>query len=253
MRMRAAFLFGLALVASSAWAAKYNLSQSQNYHSTLSQVSANDTVCFSDGNCFKILGVLGEGNTSKIFEIPGGRALRVALTPADERILRTFYDGYKALKRYGVATVTLDITNSNPSSYLIVEKIEILFSLEDFTHTNKARLLPEQRKQVESELLDFAESTWAFSSISDGHGGNIVYTDKGWKLIDWMSGHKLAQSTQSKTIFGSSPSNNFSLNPTSRIVTGIPTHLFDEIIERILVRRIEEGLPRRHCEELLYD
>ena len=185
----------------------------------LLHVKPGDVLDMGDGHKFKILKALGHGNTNMIFETNDHQALRVPLSRGKFRHdllyrewIEDYYKGAKVLDGSDIPIPHLNFTASDASGrYLIGEKIQgASFSIGEFIEKSPKDLglTPAEYKKIDGELTAFARKTWQFKYIQDAHDGQVVWTKKGWVLMDFASSFELAEpgdaEAASRTIFNDS-------------------------------------------------
>lgn len=161
----------------------------------------------------KILRFLGNGNTSVIYEIEGGRAIRLAkgegltdLGPTYDAYLLWFAEGAERVERTETPIVKVFHEESWKERYLIVEALEPptgiseLYSLEDLVRGNVRD--PALKKRMTTELLDdFAPKTWQLRHVADMRTDQLLYTKRGWIIADLSSTVRMAKTARDATLF----------------------------------------------------
>lgn len=159
----------------------------------------------------KVIGRLGNGETTLIYEIEDPRtkkrhALRLPRgselyrnTPYDA-FIEYYWRGYQALLPYEIPVLALDLNLSQPPRYLIVEKMIGQKTLEEFLSDQS---LKGQRLGVEppESLIAFARKLWKLRKVGDMHTGQIALTEKGWILFDYNDVVLPASSHQDANLF----------------------------------------------------
>src|SRR5262249_20290928 len=107
------------------------------------ELAVGDTIVFGDGKPFTFKGFIGKGNTTALLDVGNGVALRVPLhtrklddplnpQPLPVRdYLKKFLDGYEGLKGTEVPCVGVLTDESRPDQYVVVQKLDVKFTLED--------------------------------------------------------------------------------------------------------------------------
>ncbi|MBI3544668.1 MAG: hypothetical protein HY075_15460 [Deltaproteobacteria bacterium] len=202
------------VLSADAWAAKSYLLfsapgvQSATYDADVAALQAGDEVVFSNGSRFEVKAVLGKGNTARILDVGGGKALRIPLksgrfdkTMSYMDYVDAFLEGYKTLKEREAPVVETYVDESLPREYVVVEALSVKFTYDDFI-TGKVKLSEEQATKVQDDFIEFARKTWGFSIVGDQHTEQVVYTaDKGWLFLDFDARNKTASSFRHGTIF----------------------------------------------------
>jgi hypothetical protein len=156
---------------------------------------------------------LGSGNTTYIFEIGEDRALRLpkgeGLSPvgvAYAGFMQWFYEGSAKVEATETPIVKVYREESIADRYLVVEKLipdpslGQTYSLEDLV---KGRITdPTVATRLERELLeDFAPKTWALRFVSDMRSEQILYTSRGWMMVDLSQKVLFAKTPGDATLF----------------------------------------------------
>lgn len=156
---------------------------------------------------------LGNGNTSVIYDIGDGRAIRLPrgdglspLGPAYSAYIYWFAEGAEHVSETEAPIVKVYSRESAKERYLIVEKlsppkgVDTLYSLEDLVKGRvKGKKLAEK---MTAELLDdFAPATWQLRFVADMRSDQILYTSRGWLIADLSSTVKFAREVRDATLF----------------------------------------------------
>ncbi len=196
--------------------------QVEGYDEIVGKVGAGDVLVFSDGKEFTIKKKLGSGNTTAIFEVAGDLALRIPLRAGNfhqglswESVLDardhgaiflpyTFYitafiKGQKLLSEHAVKVVKMD--RYLEAEYAVVEEVAALFTLKSYLEESRG-LMPEgRRNNIDSELIEWIKSAALLSEIGDFHREQLLYTDEGWKLIDFTGDVRASVSQRDTSLF----------------------------------------------------
>jgi hypothetical protein len=167
-----------------AWAAIVRLSSSYT-QAQVESLGAGDIVALPDGARYLIREVLGQGNSARVFELESGHALRIALVSQHDasnplehmHSMESFLQGVERLVQAGVPTV--DVVASGPG-YAVTSREQILFSYGQFLRDNPMV----GDNPIWQEFAEFAIKLGPFMQIGDQHADNIVYTSRGWLVID---------------------------------------------------------------------
>lgn len=160
----------------------------------------------------KIVRFLGNGNTSVIYEIEGGRAIRLArgegltaLGPTYDAYLYWFAEGAER-----VAATEAPVVKVFPESwkerYLIVEALvppEGVPRLYSFTDLLDGTIKDEalKKKMTTALLDDFAPKTWQLRHVADMRSDQLLYTNRGWIIADLSLTVRMARTTRDATLF----------------------------------------------------
>jgi hypothetical protein len=164
-----------------------NGNQSATYDQDIERVTKGDVLRFEDRD-FKIVGTLGQGGNTKIFELENGRALRVPLRSGlffgvpYVAFIDQYYAGAVKLAAEGVPVPQVYATRSG--QYIEVEKLNVKFSIGQLLRKEK-KLTKTEYVKVINELVEFAGKTAKFLTIADFYSANVLYTDRGWIDADF--------------------------------------------------------------------
>ncbi len=192
VRVLLVFLLALPL-----FAADYELFDNNgrrlDYSAIVAKLKPNDRVIFHDGSSFVLGEKLGEGNMDVIFRIETKRAIRLARFAPEENHLKLdtiaeFLQGYRRLKRAGVPIVNVDTAWSSKGEYAIVEIESVKKNFLDLANELAKNPDDSHLQQEFEELKTFFAKTALLTTIADLHPGNLVLTNTGWKMIDFMDG-----------------------------------------------------------------
>jgi hypothetical protein len=217
-RLRAVILALVALAApAEAWSRRVTLwnpgepdeprSQIRQYNRRIRSLRAGDELILGPSKRVLILGRLGSGNTTAIYAIEGGRAIRLPLRSGRfkksapyPRYVDLYLRGYRQLKDTGIPLVRVFEEESVPGRYLIVERHEPRFTLGEFMR-NKPRLPSDEWERIYAELQGFARKAAGLAFVKDLHLNQIVWTERGWILMDYMDQVRKSRSVLRSTIF----------------------------------------------------
>lgn len=166
------------------------------------------------GQTFISYGVLGIGGRNIIIDIGDGKALRIPKVSDIElqpfaglrglpptgwthpgEYITSYLNGYRDLQNFGAQTVRVYPELSRPGLFAVIEKVDVLFNLNDFLHHQRGRNLSfgqnVSRDQVLDRLVEFAESYWAFKKVGDFRAEQIAWTGERWVLLDWTHLHEV--------------------------------------------------------------
>jgi hypothetical protein len=177
--------------------------QSQNYNSKILSIKPGDSIrCGS--HTYTVVRRLGAGNTTQIFDIGNGLALRV---PKWEGVFRETSDylsyikqfqmGNASLQSYGVPVGNFNLEQSMALRCLVVSKYTRRFSLLQLIEFKKSRVevlgpygefVPQEELEYAlASLEDFLTTTWKIESVHDLHLENVLWTTEGWIAADYGS------------------------------------------------------------------
>ncbi len=167
------------------------------------------------GQTARIVRFLGAGNTTVIYEIEGGKALRLAkgvgisdMGVAYDGYLAWFYEGMRKVSATETPAVKVYAEESWPTRYLVVEKLEApteinrIYSLEEVLAGEVEDTEMKRRMLYELEH-EFAPRSWALRFVSDMRTDQLVYTRRGWIVADLTSTVRFAKATRDSTLFSS--------------------------------------------------
>jgi len=173
----------------------------EGYDQSVEAIQVNDTIEFSDGKVFKVLEVLGEGDTSKVLRVGKKAVIRIQLDtgPKSRRYFNEFWTGYEVLSEAGVDMVKPYFYLED--EYILVSGYEKRFSLKEY-RLGLVRLTPVEDQIVKSRLVRFAASTYRMAYIGDFRDDQVVYTHSDeWLLGDWDTSSILAEHVYNRSIF----------------------------------------------------
>ncbi len=185
-----------------------------NYDAIVARLKADDEVVFSNGDRFILKKKLGSGKATVVFETTDGKALRipkvagpvwvkitkdVILSAATgPEFMDSFIKGYEKIHRLGIPVPELH--RSLPAEYALMEKVEVRFDFTDFA-LGRHGLNAADRALVFEALVEFARKTWRVNTVGDLAGRQVLYTHRGWLLVDHNSSVQLAATVSSSTFF----------------------------------------------------
>lgn len=162
--------------------------QSESYNTDVQDVAPGDVLVFSDGSRKKVVRPINHGNTTMIFELENGRALRVPLASGMfgrdtyQDFLNSYYFGAQRLA--DAHTPVVKLFDVLPNEYIETELLTFHFTYDEFL-SNSLKIPAGQRDKIFAELIEFAGRTAHLISVEDLHEGNIAYTQHGWLLVDF--------------------------------------------------------------------
>ena len=161
------------------------LNDIQNENETL--VKKGDFLKFSNGKTVRFNGYVDKGGKTIIIETDNNRAIRLSKNTKSFSFQVSYVFGYEAQLRESSIPIAkvFDYDADNPREYVEVEKLNIKFNLGEFTRNNWFE--DEKHSTETNDFYKFVESTWDQSQIGDFRFEQIVYTDKGWVLLDWIN------------------------------------------------------------------
>lgn len=156
------------------------------------------------GQTMEIGPFLGSGNTTAIFQLNEKQIIRLPLhnnEPANKGsnllYLETTINGFIELeKARSNFMVEVDQKNSDPNRFLIVEKVNIGFSLEDFLLNNERYKTKNANESLHREKFkEFIRATAEYEKINDLRAEQIVWdeTHSRFVLLDWSDSAELAR------------------------------------------------------------
>ena len=188
-----------------------NLDGNFRYRDELLDIKKGDIVRFSDGRRFTIQGALGEGGTTRVFDIGNGRALRLPSSAANCcKWNQYILDNGPILDRAGVPVPQVYVEESSKlGHYVVVEKVQVRTTLADaLSDLSRGRMTLAEFEQYVPSLVEFARSTASLSYISDFKPAQLGWTGQKWVLLDWANAPHFAVSMKEVTVFERSPAFN---------------------------------------------
>ncbi len=181
-----------------------------NYDLNVGRLPKGSTLNLGNGKSVTIQGLLGRGNTTYIYDIGNGKAIRLPrgsgvseLNVSYQGYLTWFNTGFLKLAGTEAPIVKIFSEESDVSRYLIVENLSVAFTLEDLIY-RKSELQPEMAAEATRALLEeFAPKTWQISFVSDMYSSQLFYSPRGWVIGDLTSTVYFAKNTASATLFSS--------------------------------------------------
>jgi hypothetical protein len=156
---------------------------------------------------------LGSGNTTVIYDIGGGRAIRFAkgeglapTGPSYEGFMIWYAEGAERIERIGAPVVKVFQSESVINHYIIVEKlvppdgVADLYSLEDLV-TGRVQDHALRARMIDTLMNDFAPKTWKLRFVGDMRSEQILYTSRGWLIADMSSTVRSARAIHDSTLF----------------------------------------------------
>lgn len=169
-----------------------------NYDAIVASLTQDQVIQFGNGKRFKIRTVLGSGKSSKVLAVDRSRAIKIPLR-ADRAMdaLNDFLQGFQEIRDYGVPVVAIYPRASLPGQYISIEELRPhpavgrLISLSEFAQGYFDRNTPAYLFMA-TELLQFAGKSFRISRFGDQGARQVLFTDVGWKLVDFSRDHRLA-------------------------------------------------------------
>lgn len=168
------------------------------FEKRVENLQSGDRVLFSNGKEFVLGERLGCGTTTCIHALKDFPKLAIRIPKSLSRVngekcpehLTHFIESGQQLLRHKVPIVPI-YNSFLKGEYVIVEKLDLAFSLEDFLYDLKD--LPRVTLEAATaELIKFARASRDFRRIGDFHKLQLQFTKQGqWKLLDWSSGNQL--------------------------------------------------------------
>lgn len=159
------------------------------YDKIVQNLEQNDILKFSNGKSFQLKKVLGSGNTTLILETIDGFALRIPLSAGPSKYsklpcymyINGFIEGYESIKNY---VRTVKIYDNNPNQYVLVEKVDLNFTLQDLLD-GKIHLNSQEKAYVTQQLLNWTKETMRFMYIGDFRFEQLGFNGNEWILLDF--------------------------------------------------------------------
>lgn len=177
----------------------------KDYQNALKSIGENSVIQFPDGKTFNVKGILGQGESTIIFDLGNGKALRIfkyADRVSDTADISSMVLGSEEINRSDIPHARLLETDGK--TYAVVEKVDIDPQIGDarkfFSALNGNQPID---KKVLDEWYVFSRKTAKYSFLYDLHPEQIVYSkDRGWVLLDYLDGSRMySGGKNSKTIF----------------------------------------------------
>ena len=171
---------------------QYNLpTPKKNYNETVKLISAGDSIQFSNNQSFKVVKFLGQGFTSKIFEIEDGKVIRIAKETRYIRFISEYLKGHQGLIDSEIPIVKVYPEISSSFEYVIAEKVEGELNLSRFIykhHEFQESLGKVKYDLMVEELKNFMLSTHQFEAIDDFKAEQLIWdtANEKWILLDWL-------------------------------------------------------------------
>lgn len=181
-----------------------NGKQVAEYESRLNSIAPGDDLLFSGDRKIKVVKKLGLGGSSQIFETSDGQAIRLTKYFREG----SYFNGYlsaalKLQKSDMLYLPQLFDRDSAVKEFLLVEKVDVKFTMEDFL---KGKFESDLSKaQLENKIVDFAETTAQMDTVRDFKPANIIWDGVQWRLLDFDDGPIFASAVNDPTVFEYSP------------------------------------------------
>ncbi|MGZ3769162.1 MAG: hypothetical protein ACXVCP_06625 [Bdellovibrio sp.] len=180
----------------------------KKYTESLLKIKAGDTISFDQETQFTVKSVLGNGDTTIIFDIGKNKALRVPIRVNAQQgdaetkpvqLLNDFLNSNLGLRAVGANVVKVYPEESRKGRFIVTEKVDVQFTLEDFLEKQL-----DQAAFLEDQLVLFATSFWAVKNLGDFSPRQIAWDGKKWILLDYgYSADYIESFRDKKTIFDS--------------------------------------------------
>lgn len=191
----------------------------EDYNLKVQALKTGDTIQFDEHTLFKINAVLGQGASTRIFDIGGGKALRIPINrsnPRDHRaavvLLNDIIYSNKSLRIAGIPVIKVDASASQIDRFAVVEAVKVKATLEDLVvyHNGnpenawgKLNLSPEEQTHAENSFFEFATKLWPVKWIGDFRPDQVAYDGEQWILLDYGNVSTFISSFDSKSnLFG---------------------------------------------------
>lgn len=163
----------------------------QNYGYLLSRLkyAAPGTVLdFGDGDTLTFSRYINSGGTHVIIENDEGLAIRIPIYNPQAHWGTdplSFVTAHADLESAGIKVVGLNLQKSRPPKFLAVDRLKILFTLEDLKYEDqRLQLTRAERSLAIKRLIDFARSTWSYESLGDFNETQLGFDGNQWVLFD---------------------------------------------------------------------
>ncbi|MBL6991765.1 MAG: hypothetical protein ISR65_18430 [Bacteriovoracaceae bacterium] len=203
----------------------------EEYEERVGMIWEGDTVVFSDNHKFTLLNKLGNGSTTEIYSIGGGRALRISKTaPDDLNLTQLFYKGHQQLQQAKVPVVQV-VYKPSIGEFVVVEEVDKLFDLKSFFKTLEHNSF--EFTHILDKLYNFVESTWSFFEIDDFSPSQLIWDGHKWVLIDILDDNKVFDLSEMADREHAMRVNTFS----SSIFNFMPSHIRMKIGQLVYAKR----------------
>lgn len=233
----------------------YGAMDREEYQLRLRSAGRGDILVFEGGVEFKIEGYLGQGYTTRVYDLGNGKALRVPLGQAFENKAtqvvvdggfynRSYLASQSSLEKAGVVVPKLFVSESAASgSYLVVERIEVRYTMQDFIDMYKKGKISAEAlaSRYGPALKTFAESTAQLTYIGDFKPSQVGWDEvhRRFVLLDWTNGVDQATHVGDETVFNSSRlTGNYGYTPDMRW-DQLPDSLRQDLVKSVHVRRTQ--------------
>ncbi len=185
----------------------------KEYNSIIEKINTGDKlyVGLDKNDGLAVIKILGEGGTTKIFEVrcnsyPGKRlALRVPLKFQDfsseydkiQEFIDITMEGDELIKKYGINSP--HIYEYKSKQFILLDFINNEFSLETY-FTKPYKIQKDIFEQATKSLKTFLLQTVMFDKIGDFADDQVFYNaqeDK-WYLFDWTKSHSIIETFSEK-------------------------------------------------------
>jgi hypothetical protein len=165
------------------------------YDDKLQTLAPDDVLVFSNGARYRVEGPAWQGKKSKIVAIGPTLVLRLPLRDGKfgeltyGQHLDEYLEAYKRLREAGVPVPRIFLELSLPGEYLVTERIDVRFTLEELLEGRAAVSLSE-KPGIYAKLVEFARSTWRFARVGDLAPYNIAWDGSRWIALDFGNSFK---------------------------------------------------------------
>jgi hypothetical protein len=156
--------------------------------------------------------VTKELGPKKVLKVALGKGNHPLVGIPYQQVLNQLLDGYQVLKQNKVQVLRVFPRLSLRDEYVIQERalphreLNRPLTLDEFVD-NYSDFPDNVRTEMEEALIAFARSIARFEKFGDQSGSQVLFTSKGWQIVDYLNSHKLATEPNSKrNPFVSSPS-----------------------------------------------
>jgi hypothetical protein len=162
--------------------------QIKDYKKIVEMLEPEDEIKFSNGKKFKIIRILdatSPGETSRIFEIEGGRVIRINNGYKYRfNAVTSILNGYEELSKSEINIVKTYPEDSLIGEYVIHDKVKVDTHLGRFLK-EPASFDGKTKDKMRRALKNFLIDTYQFVWVGDMKAENIVWNGDRWIFIDW--------------------------------------------------------------------
>lgn len=213
---------------------------SPTYDPDVRSLKEEDVLIFSDGKRFTFKKNLGNGAATFVVETKEGMALRIPKHATVVSSMNSYWKAYQDMQGLRLPMVVAVETESQPPEYILVKKVDVKHTLNDWLKAKKI-FSPKEEKAMKDDLIRLGKKMWPLSRIGDFHAKQLAWTGKNWVLLDFSGGATFIKKVASANPFSSKIWNKKN-EGYKKYFNGDETrvHYFSEII-----KEIEKGIKRR--------